>query len=48
MATVIRSAGEVEAVRRNLVMRALLIAGTEMPRLRKSKAPSPLRLLGRR
>ena len=48
MAAVMRCAGEAEAVRWDLVMGVLLIAGTDMPRLRKSKAPSPLRLLGRR
>jgi hypothetical protein len=37
-----RWAGEVEVVRRDLVMGALLIAGTGMPRLRKGKAPSSL------
>jgi hypothetical protein len=42
MAAVMRSAGDVEAVRRDLVMGDLLIAGTDMPRLRKSKAASSL------
>ena len=45
MAAVMRSAGDVEAVRRDLVMGGLLIARTGMSRFRKSKAPSPLSLL---
>lgn len=39
MAAVMRWAGEAEAVRRDLVMGDLLIAGTDIPRLRKSKLP---------
>ena len=42
MAEVMRAAGEVDAVRRDFFMGILLIAGTDMPRFRKSKAPSPL------
>ena len=42
IAAVMRWAGDVEAVRRDMVMGVLLISGTGVPRFRKSKALSPL------
>jgi len=42
IAAVMRSAGDVEAVRRDLVMGVLLMTGTDMSRFRKIKALSPL------
>ena len=45
MAAVMRWEGEVEGVRRDLVMGVLLIAETDMSRFKKSKSFLPSRLM---